>query len=166
MATVATTAPRSFKTAHLIVVDFDQSFSEPRLHGYVATNHEMDEDDSDPKPVQDSEGLNWDDETQRLIDWFKTTTPPAEPFELCQGVTILDPVRWWRSIEGDIAAGPSGPRATYGAVQGDLRKLHDRMNAEDAEYDRLERDAIQNEADFDNARLPGHDGGATGDPQP
>ena len=68
----------------------------------------------------------WDTETLRLIDWFRTTTPPAEPFDLCRGVTVLDPVRWWRSIEGDIAAGPSGPRACYGAVQGDLRKLYDR----------------------------------------
>ena len=49
----------------------------------------------------------------------------AEPFELCQGVTILDPARWWRSIEGDIEAGPNGPRARYGAVQGDLRRLYD-----------------------------------------
>ena len=66
----------------------------------------------------------WDRETQRLIDWFLTTSPPAEPFELCRGVTVLDPARWWRSIEGDIASGPNGPRARYGAVQGDLRRLH------------------------------------------
>ena len=66
---------------------------------------------------------DWDAETNRLIDWFSTTTPPAERFELCSGVTILDPARWWRSIEGDIALGPNGPRARYGAVQGDLRKL-------------------------------------------
>ena len=30
---------------------------------------------------------------------------------------------------------------------------------ESADHDRLERDAIQNEADFDNAMLPGDDGG-------
>ena len=66
----------------------------------------------------------WDAEARRLIDWFSTTTPPAEPFELCQGVTILDPARWWRSIEGDIGCGPNGPRARYGAVQGDLRRLY------------------------------------------
>ena len=109
-------------------------------------------------PVED-----WDAETLRLIDWFKTATPPAERFELCSGVTILDPARWWLSIEGDIGCGPDGPRARYGAVQGDLRKLHDRMSAEDAEYDRLEREAIQNESSFDNARPPGDDGGTIGD---
>ncbi len=76
-------------------------------------------------PLVDPQG--WDAETQRLVDWFSTTTPPAEPFELCQGVTILDPTRWWRSIEGDIGCGPTGPRARYGAVQGDLRKLYKLM---------------------------------------
>ncbi len=122
VATVATNAPKSFKTAHLIVVDPEQSVSDPWLRGYVATNPEMDEADSDPKLVHDSE-VNWDADTQRLIDWFPITSPPANPFELCRGVTILDPARWWRSIRGDIASGPTGPRARYGAVQGDLRKL-------------------------------------------
>ena len=37
------------------------------------------------------------------------------------------------------------------------------LSKEDAEYDRLEREAIQNEADFDNAKLPGDDGGTIGD---
>ena len=99
-----------------------------------------------------------------MIDWFSTTAPPANPFKLCRGVAIRDPARWWQSIRSDIDTGPNGPRARYGAVQGDLRKLRDRMNAEDAEYDRLEREAIQNEADFSNAKLPGDDGGTTGDP--
>ena len=70
---------------------------------------------------------DWDAETLRLIEWFRSVTPPTEPFDLCRGVVILDPVRWWRSIEGDIASGPNGPRARYGAVQGDLRRLHARM---------------------------------------
>ena len=72
---------------------------------------------------------DWDAESLRLIAWFETATPPTEPFALCRGVTILDPARWWRSIEGDIGCGPSGPRARYGAVQGDLKKLHARMCA-------------------------------------
>ncbi len=66
----------------------------------------------------------WDTETRRLIDWFSTTTPPAEPFELVPGVVIMDPARWWRSIRSDIECGPNGPRARYGAVQGDLRRLY------------------------------------------
>ena len=65
----------------------------------------------------------WDFDTRELIDWFLTATPPAEPFELCQGVTILDPTRWWRAIRGEIECGPAGPRARYGAIQNDLRNL-------------------------------------------
>ncbi len=34
----------------------------------------------------------WDPETATLIEWFLTTPPPAEPFELYQGVTVLRPV--------------------------------------------------------------------------
>ena len=77
---------------------------------------------SPPEPDNQSE---WDSETRQLIDWFLSTTTPTEPFKLCRGVTILDPVRWWRSIEGDIGCGHNGPRARYGAVQGDLRRLYD-----------------------------------------
>ena len=124
VATLATTTPKSFKTAHLIVVDTEQSASEPWLHGYMATNREMDETESDPKLDRNSEGLNWDAETLRSIDWFRTTTPPDEPFELHRGVIILDPARWWRSIVDDIGCGPMGPRARYGAVQSDLKQLY------------------------------------------
>ena len=73
---------------------------------------------------------DWDAETLRLIEWFKTATPPVERFELCSGVTVFDPARWWRSIAGDIGCGPTGPRALYGAVQGDLKKLHDMICSE------------------------------------
>ena len=66
----------------------------------------------------------WDEDTAALARWFLTAVPPAEPFDLCRGVTILDPARWWQSIRADIAAGPTGPRARYGALQGDLRKLN------------------------------------------
>ena len=70
------------------------------------------------------EHLGWDEDTAELVRWFLTAAPPAEPFELCRGVTILDPARWWRSIRSDIETGPTGPRARYGALQGNLRKLH------------------------------------------
>ena len=71
----------------------------------------------------------WDAETLRLIAWFKMATPPTGPLKLCRAVTILDAARWWRDIESDIGCGPNGPRARYGAVQGDLKKLHARMSA-------------------------------------
>ncbi len=57
-----------------------------------------------------------------VVEWFLDATPPAEPFKLKQGVTITDPARWWRDIARDIAAGPEGPRARYGALQDDVTR--------------------------------------------
>ncbi len=82
----------------------------------------------------------WDSETCKLIDWFSDTIPQAEPFELCKGVTILDPARWWQSINGDVASGPNGPRARYGAVQGDLRRLYQRFCEADDQQSKAVRD--------------------------
>ena len=65
----------------------------------------------------------WDAETTRLIEWFQRTTPPARPIELCRGVVVARPALWWTALKRDIADGPSGPRARYGALQQDLRRL-------------------------------------------
>ncbi len=65
----------------------------------------------------------WDPETATLIEWFLTTSPPAEPFELHQGVTVLRPEGFWDYLKGDIAAGPGKARACTGAFQKDLRRL-------------------------------------------
>ena len=65
----------------------------------------------------------WDTETAAHVRWFLTTPPPTETFELQKGVTVLDPARWWQAIRNDIAAGTAGPRARYGALQGDLRRV-------------------------------------------
>ncbi len=65
----------------------------------------------------------WDGEMLTLIRWFLRTHPPVAPFELCRGVTILRPALWWTATRRDITAGPSGPRARYGALQQDLRRL-------------------------------------------
>ncbi len=65
----------------------------------------------------------WDAEMLTLIRWFLGTHPPTEPFELSKGVTIIRPALWWTATRRDIAAGPGGPRAHYGALQQDLRRL-------------------------------------------
>ncbi len=65
----------------------------------------------------------WDAEMLTLIRWFLGTHPPTEPFELSKGITVLKPAVWWTATRRDIVAGPNGPRARYGALQGDLRKL-------------------------------------------
>ena len=65
----------------------------------------------------------WDPETATLIEWFLATRPPAEPFELHPGVTVVRPVHFWEYLRGDIAAGPGKARAYTGAFQKDLRRL-------------------------------------------
>ncbi len=75
-------------------------------------------------------GADWDAEMLTLIRWFLSTRPPAGPFELSRSVTILRPALWWTATRRDIAAGPGGPRARYGALQGDLRKLAALMKRE------------------------------------
>ena len=65
----------------------------------------------------------WDAETAELIKWFSGTEPPAEPFEFPKGIVIIRPALWWTALRRDIAAGPNGPRARYGALQQDLRRL-------------------------------------------
>ncbi len=71
----------------------------------------------------------WDPETTQLIEWFMRASPPAQPFELCQGVTVARPDIWGASLRQDIAEGPDGPRAHYGAVQADLGRLAEVMGA-------------------------------------
>ncbi len=57
-----------------------------------------------------------------IVEWFLSAEPPATPFKLKQGITITDPARWWADIIADIAAGPEGPRARYGALQDDVMR--------------------------------------------
>ena len=67
----------------------------------------------------------WDSETAELIRWFSGAEPPTKPFELSKGVTVANPAHFWEALRRDIAAGPRGPRARYGALQQDLRRLAD-----------------------------------------
>ncbi len=55
-----------------------------------------------------------------IVEWFLSADPPAEPFILKPAIRITNPQRWWHDIKLDIAAGPAGPRARYGALQDDL----------------------------------------------
>jgi hypothetical protein len=48
---------------------------------------------------------------------------PPVPFALNGWTTITDTAKFLRWLRGDIAAGPSGPRAFYGALQTDLLAL-------------------------------------------
>ena len=66
----------------------------------------------------------WDPETAKLISWFMGTKPPSGHFELQQAVTIAHPSRYWEYVRGDINAGPRRGRGKTGALQDDLRRLH------------------------------------------
>ena len=52
------------------------------------------------------------------------TDPPLRPFELQQAVTVAVPARYWEYLKGDITAGPTRARGKTGALQDDLRRLH------------------------------------------
>jgi len=63
-----------------------------------------------------------------LADFALLLTPedlPAVPFTLQPGVTVVNAGRFLTWLQADIRRGPSGPRARYGALQGDIRRLAD-----------------------------------------
>ncbi len=82
--------------------------------------------DKSPRPTEET----WDGEMAALIEWFLTTSPPRSPFTLSKAVVVAHPARWWEALRRDIAAGPHGPRARYGALQQDLRRLGALMKRE------------------------------------
>ncbi len=68
----------------------------------------------------------WDAETTRRIAWLREATLPMDrPFRLMPGVTISDPALFFAALFFDIAEGPKGSRARYGALQGDLRRIEE-----------------------------------------
>ena len=82
-------------------------------------------------PARETTETKWDSFTAEIIEWFLTSTPPATPFLLTDGVTVADPARWWASIKADIAAGPGGPRS--GVLASDLRAVHALFSEGDAD---------------------------------
>ena len=67
---------------------------------------------------------SWDPKTADLIEWFIGTMPPAEPFELQQGVHVARPETYWEYLKADVAAGPNRARGKTGALRDDLKRLH------------------------------------------
>ena len=57
-----------------------------------------------------------------LIERFKKLEPLPKPFELWDGVDVIDPKKFHEQMAGDIAAGPGCPRAITGAFQADLEQ--------------------------------------------
>ena len=51
----------------------------------------------------------WTDETRDLIAWFRTTSPPDEPFDTPGGLTVSNPRRYWEFLAGWIRDGAASP---------------------------------------------------------
>lgn len=52
------------------------------------------------------------------------------PFMLRPGVVVTDPALFLGRLKADILRGPVGPRARWGALQGDLRRLAETLTGE------------------------------------
>lgn len=82
----------------------------------------------DASLIAPEKGSSWPPEIQLLINWFLKLDPGSiAPFYL-EPHRREDPVKFFRSLRRDIAAGPTGPRAKDGALQEDLRKLKNILN--------------------------------------
>jgi len=68
--------------------------------------------------------LEWDDQSKEAIAWFESSEPPAESFQLHQGVRVINPKEFWKALKSDLKAGPSQARAKYGSLQRDLQRLN------------------------------------------
>ena len=71
----------------------------------------------------DSASIEW---PAALVDFVLLLTPedlPPEPFQLNAWTTVIDRTKFLRSVQTDLRAGHTGPRARLGAVQADLRHL-------------------------------------------
>ncbi len=70
-----------------------------------------------------SDVSEWDVETQRYLEWFRTAPRMKRPFHLETHLYVSLPPGFYDSIERSIRAGPSGPRGKNGALLDDLKKL-------------------------------------------
>ena len=75
------------------------------------------------RPADDP--ATWDAKTAELIDWFRANRDrlPSEPFCLWPGAWVVDAALFYRSLDADIATGPTGPRGRYGGLAHDLKCL-------------------------------------------
>lgn len=82
---------------------------------------------SDSAKVAPAPPSTWTGETAEHAAWFLASESPTEPFKLKPGVTVARPAPYWRQMRADVMAGPTGPRAFYGAIQDDLQCLFERF---------------------------------------
>ena len=65
----------------------------------------------------------WSPEVQSLIEWFIELKPSTEPFYLEPHRKVIDPEKFFVSLQNEIAIGTSCPRNRTGALLCDLKIL-------------------------------------------
>ena len=63
-----------------------------------------------------------------LFEWIGSITIdalPSAPFESGAGGRVIDAAKWLASLQSDARGGPKSPRAKYGALQADLRRVYE-----------------------------------------
>ena len=66
----------------------------------------------DDPPETEQEPEEWPEDAVRLIAWFKSAeaTLPRQPFDLCLGVKVTDPAKFYAGLNRNIEAGPVSAR--------------------------------------------------------
>ena len=112
-----------------------------------------------------SEGKSRSDHVRVVVLQFEPYPDESDSDDPEVGRRILDNVRavgGWISIERErivLRWRHDFPSKIIDQIMAARTAVVLAVHNEDAEYDRLERDAIQNESDFDEAMSPGLDGG-------
>jgi hypothetical protein len=58
----------------------------------------------------DAGALHDEKEAIELLAWLEVASLPTGPFELRQGLTVIDPAKMFQSVKAGLAKGPIGPR--------------------------------------------------------
>ena len=67
----------------------------------------------------------WPPDIRRIINWLRDpATVLPNGFELGQALIVKDGAVFKARLLEDVSAGPQGPRAYYGAVQAELRRVY------------------------------------------
>jgi hypothetical protein len=80
--------------------------------------------------VERYEMMGWCAADAELLAWFETAPLPTKPFLLFTWLRVLEPLLFYATLQGDILAGPRGPRARSRALQDELARLRQLFGSE------------------------------------
>ena len=84
--------------------------------------------ETNPVEIGRSGPVAWPMEDQSVIDWFMKLETPTEPFYLEPHIRIIDPEKFFESLQREIVIGPSCPRGRTGALICDLNTLRKKLH--------------------------------------